>query len=72
MPIYEFMCNKCSKEFEALILSENEPVPSCPECRGDDVSKLLSAGSFRPHGIPSGSGGFKPPACASSGGSGGG
>lgn len=68
MPIYEFACNKCGKEFETLVLSENDSMPDCPECNGKDVVKLISAGSFRPQGIPSGGGGFKPPACSSSSG----
>ncbi len=64
MPIYEFTCNKCGKEFEALILSKDDSMPACPECNGKDVSKLMSVGSFRAQGIPSGGGGFKPPPCS--------
>ena len=67
MPIYEFICNKCNREFEELVLSENDPAPVCPACKNQDVTKLISAGSFRPCGIPSGSGGFKAPACAPQG-----
>jgi hypothetical protein len=31
------------------------------------VEKLMSAGCVRAHGIPTGSGGFKPPPCKPSG-----
>jgi putative FmdB family regulatory protein len=71
MPIYEFKCDQCAHQFEQIVLSADEPAPECPQCSGKDVSKLISAGSFRPHGIPTGSGGFTPPACKTSGGGGG-
>ncbi len=68
MPIYEFACKKCGQEFEALFLSQDDPDPTCPKCQSKKVEKLISAGSVRPNGIPTGSGGFKAPACAPSGG----
>ncbi|MCP4107249.1 MAG: zinc ribbon domain-containing protein [Desulfobacteraceae bacterium] len=67
MPIHEFSCDDCKHEFEQLILSSDESIPKCPECRNTNVKKLISSGNFRPNGIPTGSGGFKPPACAPSG-----
>lgn len=63
MPIYEYQCRECNHQFESLMFSSEEPAPPCPECGGGDVKKLLSAGSVRPQGIPTGSGGFTPPAC---------
>ncbi|MCG2751965.1 MAG: hypothetical protein L6301_08975 [Desulfobacteraceae bacterium] len=42
--------------------------PVCPECSHKKVKKLMSAGSVRPQGIPSGSGGFALPKCAHAGG----
>jgi putative FmdB family regulatory protein len=69
MPIYEFSCKKCNHQFEELFLSATDDlVPECPKCKSKKTDKLISAGSFRPAGIPTGSGGFKPPACAPSGG----
>jgi len=68
MPIYEFICKECQEEFEELVMSPGDPKPKCPECGSKKVEKLMSAGSFRPQGIPSGSGGFSPPKCAPSGG----
>ena len=68
MPIYEYQCNHCCHCFESLTLSSNDPAPECPECHGSDVKKLISCGVVRAQGIPTGSGGFKPPACKPSGG----
>ena len=68
MPIYEYYCEKCHCEFEHLALSARDPEPTCPTCCANQVKKLLSAGAIRPAGIPTGSGGFKPPKCAPSGG----
>ncbi|MCX5886014.1 MAG: zinc ribbon domain-containing protein [Proteobacteria bacterium] len=49
MPIFEFRCRKCGKEFEELILS-SDPDPCCPQCQGNEVDKLLSAFSFSSKG----------------------
>ena len=67
MPIYEYQCKGCCHNFEYLMFSAKEPDPPCPECGCKDVEKLISAGAFRPNGIPSGSGGFAGPACKPSG-----
>lgn len=70
MPIYEYRCEQCRCDFEYLKLSESDPDPECPSCCGKDIKKLISAGSFRPEGVPSGSGGFSGggPKCRPSGG----
>ena len=68
MPIYEYFCEKCQCQFELLVLSSDDSSPECPACCGHNVKKLISAGSFRPQGVPSGSGGFKAPKCRPSGG----
>ncbi len=63
MPIFEFECKKCNHQFEQLFLSSDRDLPECPKCRAKNARKLISAGSVRPNGIPTGAGGFKPPAC---------
>lgn len=68
MPIYEFVCGQCDHQFEVLFLSADEEMPECPKCGHRGVEKIMSAGSFRANGIPTGSGGFKAPSCAPSGG----
>jgi putative FmdB family regulatory protein len=40
MPIFEYKCSKCGKEFEKLIFG-NQKV-ACPGCGSDDVKKKFS------------------------------
>ncbi|NNG00531.1 MAG: zinc ribbon domain-containing protein [Desulfobacteraceae bacterium] len=68
MPIYEYKCNDCNCQFEQLTLSADDPSPHCPTCCKPNVTKLMSAGSIRPQGVPTGSGGFSAPtSCKPSG-----
>ena len=41
MPIFEYSCKGCGKEFEALV-RPNTPAPVCPSCQGADLEKLIS------------------------------
>ncbi len=46
MPLYEFYCRRCEKEFsEVMHVEEHEvQVPKCPRChRKDRVEKRLSS-----------------------------
>lgn len=64
MPIFEFICKKCSHQFEVLFFANDDQASrNCPKCNSKTVEKLISAGSFRPNGIPKGTGGFDAPAC---------
>ena len=45
MPIYEYRCNACSKQFELFQKITDEPLAECPEC-GGTVERLVSATSF--------------------------
>ena len=40
MPIYEYACNECGQEFEALVRSTT--VPECPNCHSQALEKQLS------------------------------
>jgi len=40
MPIYEYACNDCEKQFEALVRSDT--VPECPNCHSKELEKQLS------------------------------
>jgi len=40
MPIYEYVCGKCSCQFEQLIRGDEQA--ECPECGTAKVSKQLS------------------------------
>jgi putative FmdB family regulatory protein len=45
MPIYEYKCKKCGKEFEVFQGITDTPLKSCKFCRGT-VEKLMSLSSF--------------------------
>lgn len=42
MPIYEYQCASCGKEFEILVRNSSA-VPQCPACSGTELRKKLSA-----------------------------
>jgi putative FmdB family regulatory protein len=43
LPIYEYLCRLCGKEFQYLILTKgDEKDLRCPGCRGRDFKKLVS------------------------------
>ncbi len=46
MPIFEYKCNKCKKEFEKLVFAGDDKDISCPECNSSKVAKKMSATSF--------------------------
>jgi len=43
MPIYEFMCKKCGKPFEALVSMGGEKGVSCKYCGNKNIEKLVSS-----------------------------
>lgn len=40
MPIYEYHCPQCAKEFEELVFGDD--VPACPHCGAANTQRLLS------------------------------
>jgi len=46
MPIYEYHCAGCGKDFEELVLSKSSAI-NCPKCHGSKVEKLMSVTSFK-------------------------
>lgn len=40
MPIFEYACADCGREFETLVRSDT--VPECPGCHGTHLNKQLS------------------------------
>lgn len=48
MPIFEYQCNRCGREFAQLILnSKEEKEVRCKFCKSNDLMKLIS--SFSVH-----------------------
>ena len=44
MPMYEYRCRKCGERFEMLRrMADADDGLACPECRSDEVDRLLSA-----------------------------
>lgn len=46
MPIYEYKCELCDHHFETLQKISDEPLKTCPACRSDNLTKLISTGVF--------------------------
>ena len=47
MPIFDFACDECGHKFEKLILKSDAPAPDCLSCKGNKVTKQVSAPAFR-------------------------
>ena len=44
MPIYEYHCEDCNKDFECLVFGSEQP--DCPTCNSTHVCKLMSTCGF--------------------------
>jgi putative FmdB family regulatory protein len=47
MPIYEYQCQKCHHQLEALQKFSDKPLRECPECGKHTLLRLMSAPMFR-------------------------
>ncbi len=47
MPIYEYQCQACGHEFEALQKIADAPLVECPACAESALKKKVSAAAFR-------------------------
>lgn len=47
MPIYEYRCEACQHELEALQKLSDEPLQVCPKCNASALRKQVSAAGFR-------------------------
>ena len=46
MPIYEYACDMCEREFEVEQRITDAPLKACPSCRSRKVRRLISRTSF--------------------------
>jgi len=46
MPIYEYKCEECGHELEAIQKFSDDPLTECPECGKPALKKQLSASAF--------------------------
>ncbi len=54
VPLYEYVCRKCSRQFEELIFGDAKA--SCPSCQSQDLERVLSViavGKAQPEPPPS-------------------
>ena len=47
MPIYEYRCDNCGHELEAMQKISEAPLVACPQCETDRLRKRISAVAFR-------------------------
>lgn len=40
MPLYEYVCRKCSHPFEELVYGDEKA--ACPKCKTEEVEKVMS------------------------------
>lgn len=60
MPIYEYRCKKCDKDFEELVFDDAAPL--CPHCGSNDTYKLMSCCARHRAGGDGDDGGMAAPA----------
>jgi putative FmdB family regulatory protein len=47
MPIYEYQCQSCKHQLEALQKMSADPLRDCPACGEEQLKKKVSAAAFR-------------------------
>jgi len=48
MPIYDYVCSACARQFEVLV--RGSQTPACPSCGGVELDRLLSLPSVKSEG----------------------
>lgn len=47
MPIYEYQCQSCGSQLEALQKMSDASLTDCPDCTKPALKKVISAAAFR-------------------------
>jgi putative FmdB family regulatory protein len=47
MPIYEYRCQSCGHELEAMQKMSEAALTDCPDCGKPELKKLISAAGFQ-------------------------
>lgn len=47
MPIYEYQCQSCGHELEAIQKMSDAALTECPQCKQSTLKKRISAAGFR-------------------------
>jgi putative FmdB family regulatory protein len=63
MPLFEYACKSCDREFELLV--RGSETPQCPACQGHDLERRLSVFAAHSGGGPKAA--AAPGACGSCG-----
>ena len=63
MPIYEFHCPQCDRDFETLVMRSDDKV-CCPTCDSKKVRRLMSGFAHKSEGKMVSSGGGGCASCA--------
>jgi putative FmdB family regulatory protein len=52
MPLFDFRCRECGRQFETLVMGSR--TPECPSCHSKDLDKLFSTFAARTGGSRTG------------------
>jgi len=47
MPIYQYQCDQCNHELEALQKMSDDKLVDCPECGAPSLRKKVTAAAFK-------------------------
>lgn len=47
MPIYEYQCQACQHQFDAIQKISDPRLTQCPKCQQNSLQKLISASGFQ-------------------------
>jgi putative FmdB family regulatory protein len=42
VPIYDYRCSQCQKQYEYFHANSNDKIPQCPHCGSQHAKKLVS------------------------------